>query len=78
MAVTPADAMYAEARIAASVVGLMRYIDAAPQVGLWREQLRPDGRSPSEPTRASSLYHIVCAIDTLHGTDGRSIGSGAG
>lgn len=68
------EAAHAEAKIAASIDGLMRYTGAAPQPGLWREQLRPDGSFPTENTRASSLYHIVCAIDTLHGEDGRSIG----
>jgi len=26
----------------------------------------PDGLFTAEPCRASSLYHIVCAIETLH------------
>jgi mannose/cellobiose epimerase-like protein (N-acyl-D-glucosamine 2-epimerase family) len=37
-----------------------------PCPGLWQEVMLPDGRFTSEPCRASSLYHIVCAIETLH------------
>ena len=45
--------------------GLMQYFLAAP-VGLWNERQRADGRFEADDVRASSLYHIVCAIDTLH------------
>lgn len=54
----------ADARIVASVDGLLRYMDGAGR-GRWHEQWRPDGSFSSEPTRASSLYHIVCAAETL-------------
>ena len=74
VAETPADVARAETKIAAAIDGLMHFVDAAPVRGLWREQMRHDGSFAVEPTRASSLYHIVCAIDTLHGVDGRSIG----
>lgn len=36
-----------------------------PIPGLWREVMAPSGALSTEPCRASSLYHIVCAIDTL-------------
>lgn len=36
-----------------------------PVPGLWREVMAPNGVLSTEPCRASSLYHIVCAIDTL-------------
>lgn len=60
----------AERNIDRAVDGLLQYIDAAPR-GLWRESLAADGSFSMEPTRASSLYHIVCAIDTLQ-ADARS------
>jgi mannose-6-phosphate isomerase len=61
-----AERAVAGARIVDAAQGLARYFEpAAP--GLWHEQLTPDGRFVDEPCRASSLYHIVCAIDTLHG-----------
>ena len=44
--------------------GLARFLFDAP-AGLWREQQRADGGFVVEVCRASSLYHIVCAIDTL-------------
>ena len=39
-----------------------------PHPGLWHEVMRPDGAFSSELCRASSLYHVVCAIDTLQST----------
>jgi mannose/cellobiose epimerase-like protein (N-acyl-D-glucosamine 2-epimerase family) len=33
--------------------------------GLWWETLHPDGNFDPEPARASTLYHIACAIHTL-------------
>ena len=56
----------AEAALQRAVVGLQRYFVASP-AGLWHEQLAPDGRFASRECRASSLYHIVCAIDAVHG-----------
>ena len=52
-----------------AVAGLSQYLLAAPS-GLWHEVLRADGQFAPQPCRASSLYHLVCAIDTL--TSGRS------
>lgn len=71
------DASGDAARAAAAVVavdaarGLMRFFlapPAAPVAGLWNERQREDGSFEHDDVRASSLYHIVCAIDTLHAT----------
>ncbi|MDB5819364.1 MAG: ce [Rhizobacter sp.] len=55
---------HADDRIVASVDGLLRYMQGAPR-GRWHEQWYADGSFSQEPTRASSLYHIVCAAETL-------------
>jgi mannose/cellobiose epimerase-like protein (N-acyl-D-glucosamine 2-epimerase family) len=47
--------------------GLMPYLNH-PHPGLWQEVMLPSGEFTVEPCRASSLYHIVCAIETLHQT----------
>ncbi len=54
----------AAAALDKAVRGLSQYVLESPR-GLWREQLAADGRFVSEDCRASSLYHIVCAIDVL-------------
>jgi mannose-6-phosphate isomerase len=51
----------------ASIHGLMQYLVAEP-AGLWEEELRADGTFTSGPSKASSFYHIVCAIQTLDRT----------
>lgn len=43
---------------------LMRYFRPSP-AGLWHEELAPQGGFREGPSRASSLYHIVCAIESL-------------
>ena len=48
-----------------AMLALMPYL-SHPCAGLWQEVMLPDGRFTAEPCRASSLYHIVCAIETLH------------
>jgi mannose-6-phosphate isomerase len=47
--------------------GLMPYLNH-PHPGLWQEVMLANGEFTLEPCRASSLYHIVCAIETLHQT----------
>jgi mannose-6-phosphate isomerase len=54
-----------------AVQGLSRYLMPSP-AGLWHEQMRPDRTFVAQDCRASSLYHIVCAIDTLAG-DGAGV-----
>lgn len=61
---TQAEAERACDFLAASIRGLLRYFMDEPP-GLWQELLLPDGSFTSEPCKASSFYHIVCAIDTL-------------
>jgi mannose/cellobiose epimerase-like protein (N-acyl-D-glucosamine 2-epimerase family) len=48
--------------------GLMPYLNH-PTPGLWQEIMLPNSEFTTEPCRASSLYHIVCAIETLHQTN---------
>lgn len=61
---SPAQQAEAPQRLAAAVRGLSLYLLDSPR-GLWHEQLGVDGRFDLQPCRASSLYHIVCAIDLL-------------
>ncbi|RYF90512.1 MAG: AGE family epimerase/isomerase [Caulobacteraceae bacterium] len=43
---------------------LLRYLET-PRPGLWFENLEPDGAFRDEPSPASSLYHLVGAIQAL-------------
>lgn len=52
------------ARIAQAAHGLLRYFDH-PVAGAWWEHLDPRGQPMAEPARASSLYHITCAVAEL-------------
>jgi mannose/cellobiose epimerase-like protein (N-acyl-D-glucosamine 2-epimerase family) len=54
----------AQARLTSTIAGLNRYFVDAP-AGLWHENMRPDGSFVVEPVRASSLYHLTCAIHAL-------------
>jgi mannose-6-phosphate isomerase len=58
------EAERARRHLAAAIRGLMQYLHAAP-AGLWHEVLRADGTFTAEPCKASSFYHIVCAIQTV-------------
>lgn len=49
----------------AAMSGLRAYLHH-PVAGAWQEVWRADGSWQPEPVRASSLYHIVCALETLH------------
>jgi mannose/cellobiose epimerase-like protein (N-acyl-D-glucosamine 2-epimerase family) len=53
-----------EPEILAAFDGLQPYL-ATPAVGACHDKLLPDGRFEAEPSRASSLYHIVCAYAEL-------------
>ena len=64
---TGAAADRARRHLAAAIRGLMHYFVAAP-AGLWQEVLRADGTFTTEPCKASSFYHIVCAIQTVDRT----------
>lgn len=65
MASTPEQAAHALAQATRAIQGLMPYLSYTTP-GLWQEVMLPDGSFTAEPCRASSLYHIVCAIETLH------------
>ena len=54
----------AGAHLRDSIAGLTRYLLPSPP-GLWHEVMDAQGRFVLQDCRASSLYHIVCAIDTL-------------
>ena len=43
--------------------------------GLWREQMNADGSFAPQDCRASSLYHIVCAIDTISNPPDADLGA---
>lgn len=47
-----------------AVAGLSRFFVHSPS-GLWREVMRADGSFVEEPVRASSLYHLVCALQAV-------------
>jgi mannose-6-phosphate isomerase len=48
----------------AAAEGLSHYLHTSVP-GLWHDKMRADGTFVAEPSPASSLYHIVCAIDLL-------------
>ncbi|MFG1428348.1 AGE family epimerase/isomerase [Roseixanthobacter glucoisosaccharinicivorans] len=59
----------ATGKIAEAARGMMRFF-AHPVAGAWWEHIDRDGAPMVEPTRASSLYHIVLAIEVLHAGKG--------
>lgn len=48
----------------AAIAGLMGYL-TRPLAGSWYESLDAQGTWSTEPVRASSLYHVVCALETV-------------
>lgn len=48
-----------------AMAALRPYLDT-PVRGLWRDKLQPDGTFVIEPVPASSLYHILGAIDAVN------------
>ena len=63
-ATTPADADAAGRNLSKAILGMQRYLQYHPP-GLWQEVLRADDTFTREHTKASSFYHVVCAIETL-------------
>jgi mannose-6-phosphate isomerase len=60
--------------IVVAAQGLSRYLRTdAP--GLWHEVWSTDGEFVPGPARASSLYHVVCAVDALHSAVGAQGGA---
>lgn len=64
------EAERARQGIVAAAGGLMRYFLETP-AGLWHEVCGPDGGFAAGPSKASSFYHVVCAIEVLR----RSVGA---
>ena len=61
---TPEGRARAAEHLSQAVAGLLPFLVPHPR-GLWYEVQRPDGTFIDEPVRASSLYHITCAIHTI-------------
>jgi mannose-6-phosphate isomerase len=61
---SPAQSLAAGEHLGLAMTGLLRYLEGAA-AGLWHEVLLPDGTFTREPCKASSFYHIVCAIETV-------------
>lgn len=57
---------HADRMIGRAADGLATYLRGMP-AGLWHERIAADGTFIPQHTRASSLYHIVCAVDVLSG-----------
>ena len=64
-ALAASDGPETEAAVAKAIqaaAGLKRYL-STEIVGLYRDRMKHDGSFEIEPAPASSLYHIICAID---------------
>jgi len=55
--------------IAAAVRGMLKYL-RADVPGTWHELCTSQGNFPAGPSKASSFYHVVCAIEVLRKTVG--------
>jgi len=64
-AIRPIEREAALQRLASAITGLLLFLAERP-AGIWWETIREDGRYAPEPARASSLYHIACAIQTVN------------
>jgi mannose-6-phosphate isomerase len=62
-----AEAQAACSMVVAAARGLWRFLSAEP-AGLWHEVCAADGAFVAGPSKASSFYHVVCAIDVLRRT----------
>lgn len=63
-AMTPSDRQAAIAKAIEAAAGLKLYLSTEIE-GLYRDRMKEDGSFEIEPAPASSLYHIICAIDEL-------------
>jgi mannose-6-phosphate isomerase len=61
---TAAGRVQAAARISAAIAGLELFLDRATP-GLWHEQMLEDASFDLQPVRASTFYHVTCAIHTV-------------
>jgi mannose-6-phosphate isomerase len=64
---TPAEADRTCRHITRAAHGMAKYL-RTDTPGLWHEVCSPDGRFAAGPSRASSFYHVVGAIDVLRNT----------
>ncbi|MDQ2065658.1 AGE family epimerase/isomerase [Xinfangfangia sp. CPCC 101601] len=57
----------ARARLLPALAGLRAFLITGPPqcLGLWREVMRTDGTFINEPVRASSFYHLICALQVI-------------
>ena len=60
----PEERNAAALQAATAAAGLRRYFDH-PIRGAWWEHIGLDGQPLPEPTRTTSLYHIICAINEV-------------
>ncbi|MEW6254832.1 MAG: AGE family epimerase/isomerase [Pseudomonadota bacterium] len=58
------DAQAAQAATASAVAGVRRFL-VHPVAGSWWEHIGPQGVPAKEPARASSLYHIMGALEAV-------------
>lgn len=65
LAMGPTDRNFAMEKVAKAAEGLMVFLSEIP-AGLWRDRLSFDGSTIEDDSPASSLYHIVCAIEEMH------------
>jgi mannose/cellobiose epimerase-like protein (N-acyl-D-glucosamine 2-epimerase family) len=70
-AVEPEEAALASRKVAAAARALWRYLCVEP-AGLWHEVWSADGGFLPGPCKASSFYHVVCAIDVMRQTVARA------
>lgn len=54
------------ASISKAAAGLKKFLWTADVSGAWNERMKSDGSFVDEPSPASSLYHIICAIAEMH------------
>ena len=62
---TPAERDIALERVAMATAGLRKYWDFPVAGGAW-ENIRADGSFRDEAARASSVYHMICALAEMH------------
>lgn len=65
LAVGASDRRYALEMVVKAADSLLFFLSGV-QKGLWRDRFSSTGEPIDEPAPASSLYHIVCAIEEMH------------
>ncbi|MGZ3304338.1 MAG: AGE family epimerase/isomerase [Asticcacaulis sp.] len=65
-AISETDRHNAIAKALQAATGLKKYFDLGTlKLGLYRDRMKSDGSFEIEPAPASTLYHIICAIDEV-------------